>query len=167
MSMMTREIFTKFGFGLNQFRVYLQKFKQKSEKKKGKEKRKKKRALGADFSHSRRTAHGPVKQNSELVSSPLYFLADAWAPPVKPRWLLQPRPKLAPGDCAIPRFNPRDLFPISPPPRVYKNPSLSHTSPLENPSETAARLLATRADAPQSPTSFDDIAGEPRSPRTL
>jgi hypothetical protein len=64
-----------------------------------------------------------------MVSSPLYFLADAWAPPVKPRWLLQPRPKLAPGDCAIPRFNPRDLFPISPPPRIYKNPSLSRTPP--------------------------------------
>jgi hypothetical protein len=47
MSMMTRENFTNFCFGLNKFRVYLQKFKQKPEKKKGKEKRKKKMAPGA------------------------------------------------------------------------------------------------------------------------
>jgi hypothetical protein len=133
MSMMTRENFTNFCFGLNQFRVYLQKFKQKPEKKKGKEKRKKKRAPGA-------TEERPIAQLNRIPKwYPLPFVFSLTHRPHLSGHggFFNLRPKLAPGDCAIPRFNPHNLFPISPPPRAYKNPSLLHTFPLENPSEIA------------------------------
>jgi hypothetical protein len=78
--MITRENSTNIKIGLNQFRVYLQKFQIKTEKRKGKDQKKIEKAVGQHSGPNREKAHGPPRTPIESVRSPLSFLADTWVP---------------------------------------------------------------------------------------
>jgi hypothetical protein len=73
MSMVTREIFTNLGFGLNHFRVYLQKFKQKSEKKKGKKREKGKGPRGQISAAAKKQPTAQLPPPPESVRSSFLF----------------------------------------------------------------------------------------------
>jgi hypothetical protein len=90
--MITRENSTNFKIGLNQFRVYLQKFQIKIKKRKGKDQTNIEKAAGQHSGPNREKAHGPPGTPTESVLS-VFWIPGYPGPP-------------APGPLQRPSFGP-------------------------------------------------------------
>jgi hypothetical protein len=157
---------TNYKIGLNQIRSYLQKFQTKIKKEKGKRIDKRGKGSGTEFRPRLKTAHAHLSLSPKAVRSLFFSLTRGTrlSAPTSPSTSVRfSRPEIA----QLPRVNPCDFVPISSPPRAYKDPSLLHPSPSQNPSRTDARLPTFELTDPQVPMNTGEVSGKLRPSPSL